>query len=176
MHNLWAPKTQFPQTEFHRMWMWGILDTVVIRYTSCFSSPRIPPRFRAAAASKDGGVWIFAQKTGRFGPHNFFWVAAGEPFSWGTTINEKHLKDVCWWRFGENPSSRCRAVASKGKETKQAYTERMATKPRDVAFACNERRLITQTADYIKRRTPTKFGERCFSHAGPAASNLTWQH
>ena len=24
-------------------------------------------------------------------------------------------------------------------------------------------------ADYIKRRTRTKFGERCFSHAGPAA-------
>ena len=27
------------------------------------------------------------------------------------------------------------------------------------------------TADYIKRRTRTKFGERCFSHAGPAAWN-----
>ena len=27
------------------------------------------------------------------------------------------------------------------------------------------------TADYIKRRTQTKFGERCFSHAGPAAWN-----
>jgi len=25
------------------------------------------------------------------------------------------------------------------------------------------------TYDYIKRRTRTKFGERCFSHAGPAA-------
>jgi len=29
----------------------------------------------------------------------------------------------------------------------------------------------TNTADYIKRRTRTKFGERCFSHAGPAAWN-----
>ena len=29
------------------------------------------------------------------------------------------------------------------------------------------------TADYIKRRTRTKFGERCFkSHAGPAAWNF----
>jgi len=27
------------------------------------------------------------------------------------------------------------------------------------------------TADYIKRRTRTEFGERCFSHAGPAAWN-----
>ena len=27
------------------------------------------------------------------------------------------------------------------------------------------------TADYIKRRSRTKFGERCFSHAGPAAWN-----
>jgi len=27
------------------------------------------------------------------------------------------------------------------------------------------------TADYIKRRTRTKLGERCFSHAGPAAWN-----
>ena len=27
------------------------------------------------------------------------------------------------------------------------------------------------TADYIKRRTRIKFGERCFSHAGPAAWN-----
>jgi len=27
------------------------------------------------------------------------------------------------------------------------------------------------TADYIKRRTRTTFGERCFSHAGPAAWN-----
>ena len=27
------------------------------------------------------------------------------------------------------------------------------------------------TADYIKRRTRTKFGERCFSHAGPAVWN-----
>jgi len=29
------------------------------------------------------------------------------------------------------------------------------------------------TADYIKRHTWTKFGERCFGHAGPAACNLT---
>jgi len=29
----------------------------------------------------------------------------------------------------------------------------------------------TNTADYIKRHTRTKFGERCFSHAGPAAWN-----
>jgi len=29
----------------------------------------------------------------------------------------------------------------------------------------------TNTADYIKRRTLTKFGERCYSHAGPAAWN-----
>ena len=27
------------------------------------------------------------------------------------------------------------------------------------------------TADYVKRCTHTKFGERCFSHAGPAAWN-----
>ena len=27
------------------------------------------------------------------------------------------------------------------------------------------------TADYVKRCTRTKFGERCFSHAGPAAWN-----
>ena len=27
------------------------------------------------------------------------------------------------------------------------------------------------TADYIKRRIQTIFGERCFSHAGPAAWN-----
>ena len=27
------------------------------------------------------------------------------------------------------------------------------------------------TADYIKRRTQTKFGKRCFGHAGPAAWN-----
>ena len=27
------------------------------------------------------------------------------------------------------------------------------------------------TSDYIKRRAGTKFGERCFSHAGPAAWN-----
>ena len=27
------------------------------------------------------------------------------------------------------------------------------------------------TADYVKRCTCTKFGERCFSHAGPAAWN-----
>ena len=27
------------------------------------------------------------------------------------------------------------------------------------------------TVDYIKRRIRTKFGERCFSHAGPAAWN-----
>ena len=27
------------------------------------------------------------------------------------------------------------------------------------------------TADYIERRARTKFGERCFSHAGPAAWN-----
>jgi len=26
-------------------------------------------------------------------------------------------------------------------------------------------------ADYVKRCTRTKFGERCFSHAGPAAWN-----
>jgi len=29
----------------------------------------------------------------------------------------------------------------------------------------------TDTADYIRRRTRTKFGELCFSHAGPAAWN-----
>ena len=29
----------------------------------------------------------------------------------------------------------------------------------------------TNSADYIKRRTPTKFGERCCSYAGPAAWN-----
>jgi len=28
------------------------------------------------------------------------------------------------------------------------------------------------TADYIKRRTRTKFGERCFSHASPTAWNF----
>ena len=27
------------------------------------------------------------------------------------------------------------------------------------------------TADYVKRCTRTKFGERCYSHAGPAAWN-----
>ena len=28
---------------------------------------------------------------------------------------------------------------------------------------------FADTSDYIKRRTRTKLGERCFSHAGPAA-------
>ena len=33
------------------------------------------------------------------------------------------------------------------------------------------RSRFEDTADYIKRRSRTKFGERCFSHADPAASN-----
>ena len=31
--------------------------------------------------------------------------------------------------------------------------------------------LLLVCSDYIKRRTRTKLGERCFSHAGPSAGN-----
>ena len=43
-----------------------------------------------------------------------------------------------------------------------------------IAVSCSRRPGLrsANTADYIKRRTRTKFGERCFSHARPAAWNF----
>ena len=38
-------------------------------------------------------------------------------------------------------------------------------------IAVSSRRLGLRSTDYIRRRTRTKFGERCFTHAGPAAWN-----
>jgi len=44
--------------------------------------------------------------------------------------------------------------------------------------SCSSRRRLrsTDAAKYIKRTTRTKFGERCFSHAGPAAGNCLPPH
>jgi len=91
---------------------WTIYETPVTEmppnprycsYTSCLSFPRIPPRFRAAAVRR---------------PSLNFWFKKATAFHGGTTINGSHCKDVCLWRFGDNPSSRCWAVASK-KERRQ---------------------------------------------------------
>jgi len=38
-------------------------------------------------------------------------------------------------------------------------------------IAESSRRLGLRSTDYIRRRTRTKFGEHCLSHAGPAARN-----
>jgi len=52
MYNLWAPITQTSPTEFHQTWMWRYSLDIGVIPCSCFSFPRIPPRFSRSCRPK----------------------------------------------------------------------------------------------------------------------------
>ena len=88
------------------------LDIVVMPDVLVFPEVLLISAQKLSADSK-----FLLQKNGCFESQKFREI--NFPGGASNTINE-HRKDVFWWRFGENPSSRCWAVAS----TEKKHTER----------------------------------------------------
>jgi len=120
MHNLWASyNSNVPEPNFTKPGCEGSLDIVVIPVVVVF------PEFFLVSAQRqteDGGVWIFAAKMDA-------WMFWGTNFFVGGNVPDFHgvpplTNNTTKTSFGENPSRRGWAVASKKTERPLKYIRR----------------------------------------------------